>query len=71
MAAIDSLAAAKELQDAGFEREKAEAVARTVGKFATEHLATKADLYKVAVAIVAANATITFALIRLLALGAE
>ncbi len=64
VAAIDTLAAAKELQDAGFDQEKAEAVARTVGKFATEHLATKADLYKVAVAIVAANATITFALMK-------
>lgn len=60
MVAFDTLSAAKELQAAGFEQSQAEAVARTVVKLYAEHLATKADLYRVALYIIGANAAITF-----------
>ena len=66
MVAFDTLSAAKELQAAGFEQPQAEAVARTVVKLYTEHLATKADLYRVALYIVGANAAITFWVVRFL-----
>ena len=66
MAAFDTLTAARDLQAAGFEREQAEAVARTVGKLEAEHLATKPDLYRTALLIVGANAAITFGLLRFL-----
>ena len=66
MVAFDTLSAAKELQAAGFEQSQAEAVARTVVKLYTEHLATKEDLYRVALYIVGANAAITLGSVRFL-----
>ena len=66
MVAFDTLSAAKELQAAGFEQSQAEAVARTVAKLYTERLATKADLHRVALYILGANAAITFVAIRFL-----
>ena len=73
MASINTLAAAKELQAAGFNPDQAEALARTVGKLESEHLATKADLaglradlYRVALGIVGANAAITLGIVRFL-----
>ena len=66
MVAFDTLSAAKELQAAGFEQSQAEAVARTVVKLYTEHLATKEDLYGVALYIVGANAAITLGIVRFL-----
>ena len=66
MVAFDTLSAAKELQAAGFDQAQAEALASTVVKFYTEHLATKADLYRVALYIVGANAAITFGVVRFL-----
>ena len=65
------MAAAKELQDAGFDPRQAEALARTV--LESEHLATKtdlaglrADLYRVALGIIGANAAITLGIVRFL-----
>ena len=65
------MAAAKELQDAGFDPRQAEALARTAGKLESEHLATKtdlaglrADLYRVALGIIGANAAITLGVVR-------
>ncbi len=73
MVSIDTLAAAKDLQDAGFDPDQAEALARTVGKLESEHLATKADLaglradlYRVALGIIGANAAITLGIVRFL-----
>ena len=73
MASIDTLAAAKELQAAGFDSDKAEALARTVGKLESEHFATKADLaglradiFRIALGIIGANAAITLGIIRFL-----
>ena len=66
MVAFDTLSAAKELQAAGFEQSQAEAVARAVVKLYTEHLATKEDLYRVALYIVGANAAITLGIVRFL-----
>ncbi len=73
MASIDTLAAAKELQAAGFDSDKAEALARTVGKLKSEHLATKADLagpradiFRIALGIIGANAAITLGIVRFL-----
>ena len=73
MASIDTLAAAKELQDAGFDTKKAEALARTVGKLESGYLATKTDLaglraglYRVALGIIGANAAITLGIVRFL-----
>ena len=66
MATFDTLAAARELERAGFERKQAEALANTFSKLNTEHLATKADLYQVALAVVLGNAAITFGLLKLL-----
>lgn len=67
------MAAAKELQDAGFDPRQPEALARTVGKLESEHLATKtdlaglrADLYRVALGIIGANAAITLGIVRFL-----
>ena len=62
MASFDTLATAKESQKAGFDRVQAEAVARAVGKLESEHLATKEDLYRVALYIVGAQTTLTAAL---------
>ena len=67
--AFDTLAAARELEAAGFTREQAEAAARTMRDAASasrSDLATRADLYQVALGIVIANAAITFGLIELL-----
>ena len=66
MVAFDTLSAAKELQAAGFEQSQAEAVARTVARLYTEHHATKADLYRVALYFIGANAAITFGIVRFL-----
>ena len=68
-ASFDTLSATRDLEKAGFERHKAEAVAAALGKASLpggDHLATKADLYKVALAIVAINSGITFGLLKLL-----
>ena len=66
MVAFDTLKAAKELQAAGFGQAQAEALASTVVSLYTEHLATKADLYRVALYITGANAAITFGIVRFL-----
>lgn len=66
MVAFDTLSAAKELQAAGFDQSGAEAVARTVVKLNTVHHPTKADLYRVALYILGANAAIIFVAIRFL-----
>ena len=77
MASIDTLAAAKELRAAGFDSDKAEALARTVGKLESEHFASKtdlaglraelkSDLYRVALGIIGANAAITLGIVRFL-----
>ena len=73
MTTIDTLAAAKELQAAGFNSDQAEALPRTVGKLESEHLAAKADLaglradmYRVAFGIIGANAAITLGIVRFL-----
>ena len=66
MVAFDTLSAAKELQAAGFDQSQAEAVARTVVKLYTEHLPTKADLHRVVLYILVANAAIIFVAIQFL-----
>ena len=66
---FDTLSAARELEAAGFTREQAEAAAKTMRDAASasrSDLATRADLYQVALGIVIANAAITFSLIKLL-----
>lgn len=66
---FDTLTAARELEAAGFTREQAEAAAKTMRDAASasrSDLATRADLYQVALGIVIANAAITFSLIKLL-----
>ena len=68
-ATFDTLTAARELEAAGFERRRAEALAKAIRHAAgAGHagLATKADLYRVALGIVIANAATTFSLIKLL-----
>ena len=67
------MAAARELQDAGFGPRQAEALARTVGKLESEHLATETDLaglranlYRGALGISGANAAITLGIVRFL-----
>lgn len=77
--AFDTLQAAKQLEGSGFERQQAEAVAAVV-QSAQGDLATKADLMaalkaseatlkaemlKVAVAVIGLNAAIMFGLLRL------
>lgn len=65
---FDTLEAARELEAAGIERQQAEAIASTMRRAAAadhERLATKADLYQVALAIVVANAAIPFGLLKL------
>ena len=66
MVAFDTLRAAKQLQAAGFDQDQAEALASTVVSLYTEHLATKAGFYRVALYIVGANAAITFGIVRFL-----
>ena len=66
---FDTLKAARELEAAGMDRTQAEAVAKTMRDAAgadLDRVATKADLYQVALAIVIANAAITFSLLKLL-----
>ena len=66
---FDTLDAVRELEAAGFTREQAEATAKTMRDAASasrSDLATRADLYQVALGIVIANAAITFSLIKLL-----
>ncbi len=65
---FDVLKAACELEVAGFDRRQAEAAASAMRDAAGADLgrvATKADLHKVALAIVVANAAITFGLLKL------
>ena len=64
---FDTLAAARELEASGIERKQAEAIAgqlRTAAGADLARLATKVDLYQVALAIVVANAAITFGLLK-------
>lgn len=66
---FDTLAAARELEAAGFTREQAETAVKAMRDAASASrtdLATRADLYQVALGIVIANAAITFGLIKLL-----
>ena len=68
-ASFDTLSTTHDLEKAGFDRQKAEAVAAALGKASVpgrDQLATKADLYKVALAIVAINSGVTFGLLKLL-----
>ena len=82
VAAFDTYAAAKTLREAGFDERQAEAAVAMVHNAVTEGVATKADLraaiadlkadmLKVAIGLVIANvaftATLTVALIKLLA----
>ena len=69
---FDTLETAHELESVGIERKQAEALASAISKAAAaghEHLATKADLYQVALMIVVANAAVTFGLLKLLIPG--
>ena len=66
--AFDTLKATRELEAAGIERQQAKAIASTMRRAAAAdrgRLATKADLYQVALAIVVANAAIPFGLLKL------
>ena len=68
-AAFDTLKAARDLEAAGFTREQAEAATNAMRSAAGADLgrfATKADLYQAALAIVVANAAITFGLLKLI-----
>ena len=71
---FDTLTAARTLQAAGMEAAHAEAIVATMSQAVTEGVATKADiadlkadLLKVAIGIVLANAALTAGLVRLLA----
>ena len=69
MSTFDTLTAARELEAAGFTREQAETAVeamRDAASASRTHLATRADLYQVALGIVIANAAIKFSLIKLL-----
>ena len=70
---FDTLTAARTLQAAGMEAAHAEAIVATMSQTVTEGVATKADiadlkadLLKVAIGIVLANAALTAGLVRLL-----
>ena len=66
---FDTLKAARALEAAGIEHNQAETIANTMRDATAadrSDLATKADLYQVALAIVVANAAITFGLLKLL-----
>ena len=66
---FDTLAAVRDLEAAGFTREQAETAVKAMRDAASASrtdLATRADLYQVALGIVIANAAITFGLIKLL-----
>ena len=65
---FDSSSAAEALEDAGFERDQAKALARLMGdavNAGTDSLVTKEDVLKIAIVI--ANATLTFGIVELLA----
>ncbi|MYE59713.1 MAG: hypothetical protein F4X35_09180 [Alphaproteobacteria bacterium] len=79
-AALDTLSIVRKLTDAGFERDKAEAVADAVGGAMADTVATKADvevaaeklradMLKAAIGIVFANAGLTFAIIKMVSTG--
>ena len=79
-AALDTLAITRRLTDAGFERDKAEAVADAVGGVMSDAVATKADvevaveklradMLKAAIGIVFANAGLTFAIVKMIGAG--
>ncbi len=74
---FDTLAAARELQAAGIGERQAAAIVNAIQGATGDHLATKADLehlgtrtraelYRVAIGIVLANAGLTAAIIQLL-----
>ena len=66
---FDTLTAARELESAGFTRDQAETAVKAMRDAASASrtdLATRADLYQVALGIVIANAAITFGLVKLL-----
>ena len=66
---FDTHSAARELEAAGFTREQAETAVKAMRDAASasrSDLATRADLYQIALGIVIANAAITFSLIKLL-----
>ena len=68
-ASFDTLSTTHDLEKAGFDRQKPEAVAAALGRASLpgrDQIATKADLYKAALAIVAINAGVTFGLLKLL-----
>ena len=68
MSSFDTHAAVNALRGAGIEEHQAEAIVNTVRDAAgadRTNLATKADLYQVALALVVANAAITFGLLKL------
>ncbi|MDE0406498.1 MAG: hypothetical protein OXN81_01440 [Alphaproteobacteria bacterium] len=78
--AFDTLSIVRKLTDAGFERDKAEAVADAMGGAMTDTVATRADIevaaeklradmLKVAIGIVFANAGLTFAIVKLIGVG--
>lgn len=70
MNTFDTHAAVTALRNAGIEEPQAEAIVNTMRDAAgadRANLATKADLYQVALAIIVANAAITFGLLKLLA----
>ena len=67
---FDSLSAAEALEAAGFERDQAKALARSMRdavNAGTDSLVTKEDVLKIATGIVIANATLTFGIVELLA----
>lgn len=79
-AALDTLSIVRKLTDAGFERDKAEAVADAVGGAMADTVATKADvevaaeklradMLKAAIGIVFANAGLTFAIVKMVSTG--
>lgn len=78
--ALDTLSIVRKLTDAGFERDKAEAVADAVGGVMSDTVATKADvevaaeklrgdMLKAAIGIVFANAGLTFAIVKTVGMG--
>lgn len=75
-AALDTLSIVRKLTDAGFERDKAEAVsgvmADTVATKADVEVAAeklRADMLKAAIGIVFANAGLTFAIVKTVGIG--
>ena len=69
MNTFDTHAAVTALRNAGIEEPQAEAIVNTMRDAAgadRANLATKADLYQVALAIIVANAAITFGLLKLI-----